>query len=100
MSDESTDIERTSVRLPVVIGVVAMLVTSGLSYWVNANEAEIEDVAEVAAENAKQIAVVTQAQAVTQTQINQILEVVKETQQDARETHDAVIRIEAQDDRR
>ena len=98
MSDESTDIERTSVRLPVVIGVVAMLVTSGLSYWVNANEAEIEDVAEVAAENAKQIAVVTQAQAVTQTQINQILEVVKETQQDARETHDAVIRIEAQGD--
>ena len=100
MPHESTDIERTSVRLPVVIGVIAALITGGLSWWVSANEGAITDVKETTAENAKQIGELSKSQSVTQTQIVQILEAVKSTQQDARETHDAVIRLEAQDDRR
>lgn len=92
-----SDIEKVTVKLPLVITVVGGLALGALSWWVHANESDIEQVQELATQNAEQIGEVAKAQAVTQTQVSQILEAVKATQQEASQTHDAVIRLEAKE---
>jgi hypothetical protein len=91
-----TDIENVHIKAPLVISIVCGILVAGLGYWVQANDSEIEKAQDTALKNADQISEIAKQQAVTQTQVSQILNAVQSAQQDAKETHDAVIRLEAQ----
>ena len=90
----TTDISNVSVRLPMVLAGLAVIVTVLLGIWQVSAAADNAATAQTSAENTKAISDLAKQQAITASQITAILTSVQATQADARATHDAVIRLE------
>lgn len=93
--DRPVDLKNLYISLPMAVSAVSAIVGGLLWYAVASADDEIAKAQSLSQENAKHIQVLTQQQALTNQQVQQILEATRETQRESRQTRETVIQIEA-----